>query len=254
MPFPRPGVTYSRPSWSLGRKIGAVLAFVVGGVVAGASGIVLFAPETPGAFALGPVSSADEPAIPTALAVAPAAIVPAPSAADIKAMSVCLRGSDKCEAEVTADPAAAAPGDQRPDIVVRTATAPIQGEATAPKSDTPSKSASETALQADFMVSRPISSVAPQLATAFTAATVPAVFLASRQIASMPHVLVSPALPALAARPKPVATTAVALPVPAEPAAAESPKPQKPVQRRTTRRSSNDYYRRQQNFFPFFFR
>jgi hypothetical protein len=237
----------------LGRKIGAVLAFVVGGAVAGASGIVLFAPETPGAFALGPVSSVDEPAIPTAVAVAPVATAPAPSAADIKAMSVCLRGSDKCEAEVTADPAAAVPGDQRPDIVVRTAAAPIQGEATAPKSDT-SKGATEAALQADFMVSRPISSVAPQLATAFTAAAVPAVFLASRQIASMPHVLVSPALPALAARPKPVATTAVALPVPAEPAAAEPPKPQKPVQRRTTRRSSNDYYRRQQNFFPFFFR
>jgi len=235
----------------LGRKIGAVLAFVVGGVVAGASGFMLFAPETPGAFALAPVTVTDEPAIPTALAVA----TPAPSAADIKSMSVCLRGSGECEVEVTADPAAVVPAGQKPDIVVRTATAPIQGEAN-PKSDTPSKSATEAALQADFMVSRPIASVAPQLATAFTAATVPAVFLATRQIASLPHVLVSPALPALAARPKPVATTAVSLPVPAEPPpAAEPPKPQKPVQRRTTRRYSNDYhYRRQQNFFPFFFR
>ena len=232
MPFPRPGATYSRPSWSLGRKIGAVLAFVVGGAVAGASGIMLFAPETPGAFALAPSRSADEPAISTTVAIAPAETAPAPSAADIKAMNVCLRGSGECEAEVTADPAAAVPGDPRPDSV-QTAAAPIQGEATAPKSTTaaatPSKSAAETALQADFMVSRPIASVAPQLASAFTAATVPAVFLASRQIASIPHVLVSPALPALAARPKPVATTAVALPVPAEPPpAAEPPKPRSP--------------------------
>jgi hypothetical protein len=237
----------------LGRKIGAVLAFVVGGAVAGASGIMLFAPETPGAFALAPLPSGDEPAVHTTIAAAPA---PVPSAADIKAMDVCLRGSGKCEAEVTADPAAAVPGERKLDAV-RTVSLPVSGQADPATASPPATSikTAETAPYAEFMVPRQISSVAPQLASAFTAAAVPAVFLASRQISSLPHALVSPTLPALAARPKPVATTAVALPVPAEPApAAEPAKPRKTVQRRTTRRSSNDYYRRQQNFFPFFFR
>jgi hypothetical protein len=245
----------------LGRKIGAVLAFVVGGAVAGASGIMLFAPETPGAFALAPLPAADDPAIPTVVAVAPAETAPAPSAADIKAMNVCLRGSASCEADAEAAPPATVL-DDRNAAKVQTASAPVHGEAAKPANapdsakapSIPSKDATEAALQADFTVSRPISSVAPQLATAFTAATIPAAFLASRQIASMPHTLVSPVLPALAARPKPVVTTAVALPVPAEPPAAEPAKPRKTVHRRNTRRTSNDYYRRQQNFFPFFFR
>lgn len=262
MPFPRPGVNYSRPSWSLGRKIGAVLAFVVGGAVAGASGIMLFAPETPGAFALANLPAADDPAIPSVVAVAPAETAPVPSAADIKAMNVCLRGSASCEADAEAAPPATVL-DDRSAAKVQTASAPVQGEAarsanapdSAKPANIPSKDAIDAAMQADFTVSRPISSVAPQLATAFTAATVPAAFLASRQIASMPHTLVSPVLPALAARPKPVVTTAVALPVPAEPPpAAEPAKPRKTVQRRSTRRTSNDYYRRQRDFFPFFFR
>lgn len=160
---------------------------------------------------------------------------------------------------------AAVSSDQKPDDV-RTATAAVQGEAAkpvtavsesaTPPAATPPKSPAETALDTDFMVPRSIASVAPKLAAAFTAATVPAMFLAPRQIASTPHALVSSALPALAASPKPVATTAVALPVPAEPPpAAEPVKPRKAVQRRQTNRQySNDYHRRQQNFFPFFFR
>jgi len=259
MPFPRPGASYSRPSWSVGRKIGAVVAFVIGGAVAGASGIMLFAPETPGAFALAPLPAANQPVFPAAVAVAPAATVQATAAAD-----GCQ--APNCESKAKIEPSAAVSADQKP---ADTATvAPAQGEAAKlmiaaidPKTEVPAVSApakapAETDLHADFLVSRPIASVMPQLAVAFTAATVPAVFLAARSIASTPHALVSPALPALAARPKPITTTAVALPAPAEEVKPAQPaKPRKTAQKRP-RNNSQDYYRRQQqqNFFSFFWR
>jgi hypothetical protein len=240
-------VAYSRPSWSLGRKIGAVVAFVIGGAVAGASGIMLFSPETPGAFALAP--SKNEPVVPTVVAAAPVPEV-APSPAEVKALNVCLRGSPDCEVDAEAAPPETVLDDGNAGKVLA-ATTPVHGEA----------SKGESAKPGDFMVPRPISSVAPQLALSFTAATVPTMFLASRQIASAPHALVSADLPALAARPKPIVTTAVSLPA-AEPPkpeppkpVAEAPKPRKAVQRRSSNRHySRDNYRRQQNFFSFFWR
>jgi len=228
--------------------------------VAGASGIMLFAPETPGAFALAPVPPASEPALPAAVTVAPALPVPAPGVAE--RVDGCRDAAAKCEVELRVEPPTAVPDDRTP-ADVKVATAPAHGDAAkpAPEAATPpagtvAKSPAETDLHADFLVSRPIASVAPQLAAAFTAATVPAMFLASRQIAATPHPLVSPALPALAARPKPVVTTAVALPVPTEPPAAQPAKPRKTQKRQASRPYSNDYYyrRQQQNFFPFFFR
>jgi 5'-nucleotidase len=245
----------------VGRKIGAVVAFVIGGAVAGASGIMLFSPETPGAFALAPVSVTNQPVLPAVVAVAPAASVQATAGADDGCRA------PACEPKAKSEPFAPVPADQKP-ADAGPATAPAQGESAkpvtaaidpkpdTPAASTPSKTPAETDLHADFLVSRPIASVMPQLAVAFTAAAVPAVFLASRPIASTPHALVSPALPALAARPKAITTTAVALPAPAEEAKPAQPaKPRKTAQKRP-RNNSQDYYRRQQqqNFFSFFWR
>jgi hypothetical protein len=236
----------------VGRKIGAVLAFVVGGAVAGASGIMLFAPETPGAFALAPLPPRSEPAIPTVVAVVPETTpVPTVGKAD---------GVDTTEAK--ADRPAAVTDDRKPEVV-QAAVTPAQAEAAKPApavsaesaaaASTAAKAATETAMFADFAVGRPIASVAPVLASTITAATVPAMLLATRQIATQSHALVSPALPALAAiRPKSVVTTAVALSAPVE---ETKPAPAKP--RKATRSQNRNYandYRRQQNFFSFFWR
>ena len=113
------------------------------------------------------------------------------------------------------------------------------------------------------MVPRAIASVAPGLASTISAKTIPGMFLASLPIASAPHQLVSPVLPALAAAPKRVVTTAVALPAPTvaeeAPPAAAKPTPAKPRKaarpRNQNRHYANDYYRpSRQNPFSFFFR
>jgi hypothetical protein len=286
MPFPRlrPGVTYSSSSWSLGRKIGAVLAFVVGGVVAGASGIMLFAPETPGAFALAP-PPAKEPVALTPHTVVAADTVEAPSAGKSDSLDRCQRNSaGTCDDGPKADPAAIAP-DRNLAVALAPAAAPASDDrarpaaaasptvASTPVASPADKSPAEATLPAIFMVPRAIASAAPVLASTVSAKTIPAMFLASRPIASMPHQLVSPALPALAASPKPVVTTAVALPAPkvAAPKVAEVPpatapttaapttaaKPRKVARTQTTNRryASDNYYRQpRQNFFSFFFR
>ena len=264
MPFPRPGV-YSKRSWSLGRKLGAVLAFVVGGAVAGASGIMLFAPETPGAFALAPPPPANEPVIPTVVAVAPADAVTSPSAAKTDSLGPCLRGSTKCEGEAKSDQPAAA-SDDRKLGTVRAATDPAAPEAAKPvaalsapeivkpvaSTTSPVKVVPEAVFPAIFLAPRAIASVAPTLVTTMPKA-VPSMFLVSRPIASTSYPLTSPALPALAARAKSVVTTAVALPAAAEtpPAAEQKPvKPRKTAKTQNNRR--NDYYHSRQNFFSFF--
>ena len=250
MPFPRlrPGVSYSSSSWTLGRKIGAVLAFVIGGVAAGASGIMLFAPETPGAFALAPLP-AKEPVVLEPVAVVATETVEAPGT--VKSDSLERVDAPK------ADQAKSAPNDGKTVVATAPTTAPVASPPSA------AKSPAEAALPAIFMVPRAIASVSPGLTSTLSTKSIPAMFLASRSIASTPHQLVSPALPALAASPRPVVTTAVALPgpkvaeAPETPAAAPTPaKPRKAARTQTNhRRYANDYYRpSRQNPFSFFFR
>ncbi len=174
-------------------------------------------------------------------------------------------GGDGTDAK--ADRPTAVTDDRKPEIV-QAALTPAQVEASkpapavsavpAPSASTPSKAVVETAMFADFTVGRPIASVAPVLVSTITAATVPAMLLTTRQIASQQVALVSPALPALAAaRPKSIVTTAVALPAPPEEAKpAPAAKPRKTAARPQNRNYySHDYYRRQQqNSFSFFWR
>lgn len=279
MPFPRlrPGVTHSSSSWSLGRKIGAVLAFVIGGVVAGASGIMLFAPETPGAFALAPLP-AKEPLALEPVAVVATEAVEAPSVVKSDSLDRCQRtAAAACEDAPKADQAKATPTDGKsvvalapatttpvPDDSAKPVAAASPTEASPPVASLPSaaKSPVEAALPAIFMVPRAIASVPQGLTSTMSSKSIPAIFLASRTVASTPHQLVSTALPALASSPRPVVTTtAVALPGPkvadAPEAAAAPTKPRKAArtQHSNQRRYANDYYRpSRQNFFSFFFR
>ena len=210
MPFPRlrPGVSHSSSSWSLGRKIGAVLAFVIGGVVAGASGMMLFAPETPGAFALAPPPES-EPVVLSPVAVVAADVVEATNAGKPGRPDTCQGISAACDDAPKADQA---PADGRKAIASAPANAPNPDDgvkpvaAAMPAAVSPAagpsaeKSLVEAALPAIFMVPRAIASVAPGLASTVSAKTVPVMFLASLPIASAPHQLVSRALPALPPR------------------------------------------------------
>ena len=62
-----------RRSSTFGRRLGAVVAFAIGGVIACASGILLFDPEAPSALALATQSPGTPPAAPVVIAAAPPA-------------------------------------------------------------------------------------------------------------------------------------------------------------------------------------
>ncbi len=201
MPFPRlrPGVTHSSSSWSLGRKIGAVLAFVIGGVVAGASGMMLFAPETPGAFALAPPPES-EPVVLSPVAVVAAEVVEASIASKSDSVDRC-QGHSACVDVPRADQA---PADDRKAVASAPANAPTPDDgvksvavampvaATEMAASPPAqKGLHEAAFPAIFMVPRAIASVAPGLASTVSAKSIPAMFVASHPIASAQHQLVS---------------------------------------------------------------